>query len=74
MLVLNMAGEKDNNKEDHTDITHIPNDRPIPSEYPEDRPIEIPMEEPSAPSISNPIQAPIKEPNKKPKIRVLNIA
>ena len=67
MLVLNMNGER-NNKEDHPDISHIPNDQPIPSQYPEDKPIEIPVDEPS-----DPVQVPIKDPKKNPKIRVLNI-
>lgn len=72
MLVLNMNGEK-NNKEEHPDISHIPNDRPIPSQYPEDKPEKIPVDEPSEPEIPGPIQAPIKEPIKRPKIWVLNI-
>lgn len=63
----------DDKNEDHPDISHIPNDQPIPSEYPEKAPAEIPVEEPSSPITPLPKQAPIKEPNRNPKIRVLNI-
>jgi hypothetical protein len=72
MLNLNMTGKK-NHREDHPDISHIPNDKPIPAEYPEDKPNEIPVDEPSESEIPGPIKAPIKEPTRNPKIRVLNI-
>ena len=62
--------QTENNEED---ITHIPNDWPIPSRNPDKEPAEIPQDEPRTPSIPGPIEAPIREPQRKPGIRVLNI-
>lgn len=60
-------------KDKHPDISHIPNDQPIPEENPNGAPKNIPMNEPKAPSIPGPIETPISDPNQKPGIRVLNI-
>lgn len=65
--------EKYRDEEDHPDISHIPNDQPIPTENPDKAPPNIPMREPKNPPIPGPIEIPIKEPNKLPGIRVLNI-
>jgi hypothetical protein len=66
-------GENDDKEEDHPDISHIPNDQPIPEENPNKAPAPIPMHEPTNPNIPGPMEAPISEPNKKPGIRVLNV-
>ena len=57
-------------EEENPNVSHIPNDQPIPSRNPEKIPHEIPVDEPDIPG---PKDYPIKEPNRKPKIRVLNI-
>lgn len=71
MMIYKTNGERDT--EDHPDISHIPNDQPIPSQNPEKEPVPIPVDEPSDPDIPGPLQAPIREPIRSPKIRVLNI-
>ena len=71
MMIYKKNGERDN--EDHPDISHIPNDQPIPSQNPEKKPVPIPVDEPSEPDIPGPLQAPIREPGRNPKIRFLNI-
>lgn len=71
VLKIEVEGKRDN--KDHPDISHIPNDRPLPSEYPEEDPNPILKDEPSEPEIPGPIQAPIKEPDRRSRIRVLNI-
>lgn len=63
----------DDEKDDHPDISHIPNDQPIPSENPEKAPPRIPADEPGAPDIPGPKITPVKEPGRNPKIHVLNI-
>lgn len=68
------ASKNDNDKnDDHPDISHIPNDQPIPSQNPDKSPANIPVDEPSTPEVPGPKRAPVQEPNKNPKIRVLNI-
>jgi hypothetical protein len=69
---IELSDDEDVNEE-HPDISHIPNDQPIPEENPNKAPANIPMREPTNPPIPGPIQTPVKEPNKKPGIRVLNI-
>ena len=70
MINENNKERHEDNEKDHPDISHIPNDQPIPSRNPDKNPHEIPVDEPDIPG---PKTVPIKEPNKKPKIRVLNI-
>ncbi len=72
MIKANDKKSRRDNKEDHPDISHIPNDQPIPSPYPDKGPAEIPVDEPNTPGPS-PKDPPIKEPNRNPSIRVLNI-
>ena len=59
--------------DDHPNISHIPNDQPIPSQNPEKAPSVIPVDEPNKPDMPGPMNTPIREPNRNPKIRVLNI-
>lgn len=73
MLTYKIEMADNEQEEDHPDISHIPNDQPIPEEYPNKAPNPIPVREPKAPSIPGPIEVPIREPNKKPGVRVLNI-
>ncbi|AUN97406.1 hypothetical protein DOM21_14430 [Bacteriovorax stolpii] len=70
---MNKAADKkqrQDEEEDHPDISHIPNDQPIPSRNPEKNSPEIPVDEPDIPGPKN---VPMKEPNRKSRIRVLNI-
>jgi len=71
MMIYNTNRKRDD--ENHPDISHIPNDQPIPSQNPEKKSEPIPVDEPSESDIPGPFQAPIREPGRAPKIRVLNI-
>ncbi len=72
-----MIGKADKDRDEKSDErpedeTNIPNDYPIPSDYPdEDAP---PVKEPNrGPIPGSPKDIPVKEPNKNPRIRVLNL-
>ena len=74
MLTFNIDVADNEEDDKHPDISHIPNDQPIPAENPNKSPNPIPVEEPNRPSSPRPKEAPIKEPNSNPGVRVLNVA